>query len=811
MKKMKKNGLSFLVLFFSVINVFGQASVVAGSTSTNDAAAYVPSAGSNRIILVSISDEEIAPFVNIVSSVTWNGIAMTQILGRTMNQISLKMFYLDEAGITAAGDGTNNFVINWLGGWGANPKFEVVTIENVNQITPIRNFRTERRNSATTIRPNNRTVQDEDLAYYAAVDNRSVTHSNTDGYTETTDNNGGFTMATARKKFTANGTTRPRAQFTGANARLLMGVVVIDGVATAPGGVTGNLSIWLKAGTGLNCGTDGCSVNSWASQGPTTLNMIRTSGTATYEVGEVNYNDVVDAYNVDRTFSSSSVFIGRTIIYAGRTALLGNNSCCNGYLGFNGDKGIRQRFNNVDEYRSNGINSDWNDWTKNDFFYYNGTADNTGNIFNTTTFHIGGGTRTSAHNNRFYIGGYYPGRIFLASTLYGEVIVYSDVLTATERRKVYSYLGIKYGTTLTHDYVSSSNMTFWDVSADAAYQNDVIGIGRDDASGLEQKQSHSMDDSIRVFLSTLEATNATNSGTVSADENFLMIGHNGGKLQGKFSEKPGGIYSRLEREWKVVNTGFTDTYSIEVEWESTNTFDISHIRLLVDVDGNFSNATVYGIADGLTFTNGSIIISGINTTHIPLNSSRFITIGSVNESTPLPIKLVNFKGHVAEGNSVRLEWETVSETNNDYFTIERSIDASTWEDVTDIDGAGSSTTSLFYTATDENPYLHSSYYRLKQTDFDGTTTYSNVIVVDIEEENINVVIYPNPTESEITVESTENELIDIKIFNTLGQEVTNETYVIDHDSNHTTIDLSTLEEGIYLIKTKHTNNKVHKQ
>jgi hypothetical protein len=99
------------------------------------------------------------------------------------------------------------------------------------------------------------------------------------------------------------------------------------------------------------------------------------------------------------------------------------------------------------------------------------------------------------------------------------------------------------------------------------------------------------------------------------------------------------------------------------------------------------------------------------------------------EDNPLPIHLLSFNALYAD-NKVNLEWVTVSETNNDYFTIEKSKDTHDWDFVLDTKGAGNSNSLLYYNASDDQPFAGVSYYRLKQTDFNGAFTYSNIVPVD---------------------------------------------------------------------------------
>ena len=112
-------------------------------------------------------------------------------------------------------------------------------------------------------------------------------------------------------------------------------------------------------------------------------------------------------------------------------------------------------------------------------------------------------------------------------------------------------------------------------------------------------------------------------------------------------------------------------------------------------------------------------------------------------SAPLPIELVSFTAKAA-GNEVSLEWVTASERENDYFTIERSRDGQNFEEVVRVDGAGNSTSLISYEEVDALPFTGQSYYRLRQTDYNGATTVSPIQAVSIEAV---LVVYPNPIAS----------------------------------------------------------------
>jgi hypothetical protein len=156
---------------------------------------------------------------------------------------------------------------------------------------------------------------------------------------------------------------------------------------------------------------------------------------------------------------------------------------------------------------------------------------------------------------------------------------------------------------------------------------------------------------------------------------------------------------------------------------STNT-DFNNRRLTTSVPDNSPN---WGAPNGTT--------AGTSNAHqvrFTSNGSSFPTSGLIFVWTPpepLPIVLMSFEG-LAESGYNHLFWKTASESNNDYFTIERTQDGINYKQLTNINGAGNSNTTLSYDYIDYDIENTINYYRLKQTDYDGKFEYSHVIAID---------------------------------------------------------------------------------
>ncbi|MEO1438733.1 MAG: T9SS type A sorting domain-containing protein, partial [Bacteroidota bacterium] len=112
----------------------------------------------------------------------------------------------------------------------------------------------------------------------------------------------------------------------------------------------------------------------------------------------------------------------------------------------------------------------------------------------------------------------------------------------------------------------------------------------------------------------------------------------------------------------------------------------------------------------------------------------------------LPIELLSFDVQALEDQTSYLEWQTSTEINNDFFTVERAFDGIQFEPIERINGAGNSQQLLQYKTIDPKPQIGVNYYRLKQTDFDGTFTYSEIRTVKFEHQAslAEGTVFPNP-------------------------------------------------------------------
>lgn len=162
-------------------------------------------------------------------------------------------------------------------------------------------------------------------------------------------------------------------------------------------------------------------------------------------------------------------------------------------------------------------------------------------------------------------------------------------------------------------------------------------------------------------------------------------------------------------------------------------------------------------------------------------------ISSDNCGLALGVDLVQFDASLVDRN-VLLNWTTSSEWNNDYFDIEKSTDAQNFEPIGRIQGQGTKDSPTAYLFKDD-PIIGTNYYRLKQVDFDGTATYSDIRTVILESSEM---LYPNPANDVLILQSTEA----FKVTDMNGREI---PVNFVREGNYTQIDVLSLEAGMYCV------------
>ncbi len=431
------------------------------------------------------------------------------------------------------------------------------------------------------------------------------------------------------------------------------------GTTTAPGGVA-DMLLWLKADD-LTQNTEGSKLATWGdslSWGSLTNTNINYHPTLNKTTASklINFNpsvsfDGTDELRTDhRLYCSSSPFQLVTLALDERT----NRAELRAPMGIGGDGNYPAMDLQTDGVSLNG----WNPWMTGSSPAEYGTG--TQLLFNGNT---GGANRqpqimslgsanasTSAADNIIgWVDGFKEATtldakqqaeignsMFLGSSgdaqwlgRIPEAMIFTRQLTDVEMQKVNSYLAIKYGITLRQsgagmDYLASDGTVLWSVTANTTYKNDITVVGRDDVSGLYQKQSKSVNIGVQPTLSltAIAATNQANTGTLT-NKNFEAIAHNGlvattyGTTYAPASFSPIAPFYLMPRIWKVQETGTVGTVTIGIPLSTgaerllvstTAAFvPASTQEILLTNDGNGNLTATVDFVDGQFFTFGKVV------------------------------------------------------------------------------------------------------------------------------------------------------------------------------------------------------------
>jgi len=401
------------------------------------------------------------------------------------------------------------------------------------------------------------------------------------------------------------------------------------GPITAPGGVTGE-NLWLKADTGTSTTTDGVAMSQWNDQSGNANNVLQ--GTAanmplyrSNNANLMNFNPTV-SFDGTNDFMDATTFningAANTLFSAVKPNVVNVTQDILGFGAGGSNNGGEFRFNNATlQYGQNNnaifvaitsgsvltagtpllFGSSMENVTNGVNLYQNNRTLTTGTIglIPSAANLVSIGSRTINSRN-FYFNGFIP-----------EVITYNSLLTATQRQRVNTYLSIKYGITMDQtvatDYLASDGTTIlWNGTSNAAYNKNIAGIGRDDLSALNQKQSQSVNSGSQVVmaLGAVSTNNLTNANTFSFDKQFLIWGDDNGSITSIVSTGNGTYSYRLTRIWKAQNTGsFAENITVYYQVTAFGSAPASTVALLYGTSAaSLSNGTASAIAQGGTTT-----------------------------------------------------------------------------------------------------------------------------------------------------------------------------------------------------------------
>ncbi|MGG7437248.1 hypothetical protein ACQ7CU_04125 [Chryseobacterium arthrosphaerae] len=236
-------------------------------------------------------------------------------------------------------------------------------------------------------------------------------------------------------------------------------------------------------------------------------------------------------------------------------------------------------------------------WLDGNESIYNNTLGNVNTGNTARIFRIGRDTNWGSHDGQM-----------------NEAIVFATPLTTSEKKRVDSYLAVKWGTTLTGDYVNSANNIVW--NSNPAYQNNILGIARDNLSSLYQKQSRSENPDQKLVIgagNSLANSNAANTNTLTEGQ-FLIAGDNGLKQELKTlltytAGTNGAVNSRFESIWKVQNTG--NVGQVTVAWPKgvKNMYLVQSSDAVIDATDSFTPMTTEVTVNGVVYNTANVTLA----------------------------------------------------------------------------------------------------------------------------------------------------------------------------------------------------------
>lgn len=425
----------------------------------------------------------------------------------------------------------------------------------------------------------------------------------------------------------------------------------------APANVSNGLKLWLKADAGVN--TSGTGVFQWDDQSGLGKNMIGATGSQPTTT-MINYNPAI-RFNGSQnmaTPATNPVMVGAhnniNIFAVTAEGTAGGQSSA---IISQAPSAAGSRFDYITQWTN--LNAYMETPNANQHLgLASGVVPNVADVWqftnetgptgaaikrsnrNITLNSTVGTSYTATPNNPTVIANYYGGASWNGRI--GEMLIYSNTaLTAAEKQKINSYLAVKWGVTLNQtvpvSYLASDSTVIWDATANSGYTSRITGIGRDDCSGLIQKQSRNQDTTgiayVAMGLGSVAATNAANTGTFAADKNFVVWAddNTGGSAattvtgDGTITLNAGcSTFGRLARTFKVQETGSVGPLQVVFNKFTGVSIGASASDFYLAINGT---STFTGVIEKLvpatSFTNGVLVFDNVD---FAANSARFFTV-----------------------------------------------------------------------------------------------------------------------------------------------------------------------------------------
>ncbi len=179
-----------------------------------------------------------------------------------------------------------------------------------------------------------------------------------------------------------------------------------------------------------------------------------------------------------------------------------------------------------------------------------------------------------------------------------------------------------------------------------------------------------------------------------------------------------------------------------------------------------------------------------------------------NITSPLPVELISFDA-VCNNNFVQVEWATASETDNKYFTVEKSRDGNNFESFSTIPGNGNSSSVHNYSVVDKSPFAGKNYYRLKQTDYNGQAALISSLMQTNDcsmNDDFNAKLVYSIDYEQISVNAPADEKFTLSIFDATGRLIHSNPAFVNKGYNEIKLNTAELSSAVYFIHLQGTEH-----
>ncbi|MFK7923590.1 MAG: discoidin domain-containing protein [Bacteroidia bacterium] len=386
-----------------------------------------------------------------------------------------------------------------------------------------------------------------------------------------------------------------------------------------------------------------------------------------------------------------------------------------------------------------------------------------------------------------------------------EMIVLQGNITALDRMRAESYLALKYGLHLNHNYYASDwngseGTTLWNVGG--GFDNHITGMGRDDRSGLDQRQSTGVEGLVSIYHGNyyngqFPTINASNPNTFDIDRSFVLWGDNGAAVNALDQTIYGGANSRVARVWQVSKRGQSGLLTVRIP-KAALPGTTTALYINRNGDAAFPNSPqtlIYNLLDDGThwyslaeLQNGDVFSFGDGT------------------GITFPVEWLDLAA-VQQGEDIGLSWGTTQEINSDYFAVERSLDGEAFDEIGQTRSTGTTSQEQLYRFIDFKAVYQAAeqlYYRIRQVDLDGSFSYSNTVSINPDRlsDALNLYLAPNPADQqvELLIQAGASESLQISVLNSLGQEVYGNFMAQAAKTERLALNLQDWASGIYYVR-----------